>query len=277
MVRCCLAADMKHRPSPIPWLDRRGVKLTPTGNDRYRLACPVHGASTQTMGISRVDGTWLANCFSCHFTGDAISLVMAVLSCSFKSALAEFDLKLSDLRSKSSTQLWKKSCTVVACDVPGCGNTIESEHRQYKTPGKMGVIWSMSSEQSALFRAELHGWWIGLDGEHAICGSHMVRSVPGATWGRAKPVERRQRSEAASTGHGLKGNREPAAAECAFSGAGAKYGSSKGCRAPESGGRQRPVSDRGPRLEPQRMPHAGAGTPVDLGNCARTGSVPRQI
>lgn len=163
---------MKHRPSPISWLERRGVKLTPTGNDRYRLACPVHGGETQSMGISRVDGVWLANCFSCHFSGDAISLVMAVLSCSFKTALGEFGLTADRAAFEEPPELHRKPCTVVACDVPGCGRTVESTSREYKTPGKLGRIWSMSSDQAALFAAELHGWWIGVDGQYAICEAH---------------------------------------------------------------------------------------------------------
>jgi len=99
--------------------------------------------------------------------------VMAVLSCSFKSALAEFDLKFDDLKRDAAPELHKKPCTVVACDVPGCGNTIESERREYKVPGKMGRVWSMSSDTSALFSAELHGWWLGNDSQFAICSDHI--------------------------------------------------------------------------------------------------------
>lgn len=163
---------VKYRPSPIAWLERRGVRLTPVGQDRFRCACPVHGGSPGSMGINKVDGVWLASCFACHFAGDALSLVMAVASISFPAALKELDCRAPS--EGAPVLLHKRPCTVVACDVPGCGATISSESRHFKVPGKMGAVWEMSSETAALFQAELAGWWIGCDGERAICAEHIA-------------------------------------------------------------------------------------------------------
>lgn len=163
-------APVKYRPSPISWLERRGVRLTPTGSDRYRCACPVHNGRPGSMGINRVDGVWLANCFSCGFAGDALTLVMGILSCSFKTALVELDCKPGDER--APVPMHRRPTAVVACDAPACGRTIEAEGRTYKIPGMAGLTWTTTPDVEALFRAELAGWWIGFDGTVAICEAH---------------------------------------------------------------------------------------------------------
>jgi len=163
---------MKYRSSPIAWLERRGVRLTPVGNDRYRCACPVHGGNPGSMGISRVDGTWIASCFACHFAGDALSLVMAIASVSFPQALIELDCKPGDR--SAPVQMWKRPEVVIACAVAGCGNTISSPSKDYKVPGRCGRTWTMPADEAVAYAAEGHGWWLGVDGTVAICAEHIA-------------------------------------------------------------------------------------------------------
>lgn len=155
-----LGSLMSYRPSPIEWLRRRGSRLTPVGTDRFRLPCPVHEGNPGSMGLNLVDGTWLANCFACGFSGDAISLVMAVASIPFKAALRELDCKPGDR--SAPVVMHKRPCIVVACDAPGCGRTLECYGREYRHH-------TTTAEEEAVFYPTANAWEVGAEGIGHLC------------------------------------------------------------------------------------------------------------
>jgi len=119
------------------------------------------------MGLNRVDGVWLANCFACEFKGDALSLMMATASIPFREALRELDCRPGDER--APVVMHKRPCIVVACDAPGCGATLECEGRDYKTPGRAGREWSTTFEDEATFYPAALGWECGALGIGHLC------------------------------------------------------------------------------------------------------------
>lgn len=159
---------MSYRPSPIPFLERAGVKLIPCGSDKFRLACPVHQGTNASMILSREpSAVWMSHCFACGFSGDALALVMAVRGCRFPEALRELDCTKSDDR--PPVELHRRETITVACDAPGCGTTFDAVGREYKVPGKLGKIWSTTATEEAFFLAASRGWEMGAEGVGALC------------------------------------------------------------------------------------------------------------
>ncbi len=154
---------MSYRPSPLAFLARSGVKLVPSGSNRYRCACPVHRGTNPSMGLIRAEsGTWLANCFACGFGGDALALVMAIRGCTFPEALRELDCKPT-IDDQAPVKMHRRPGIVASCDAPGCGNTIECEGGSYKVPGRGGQVWTTTATDEAFFRSALAGWEMGAD------------------------------------------------------------------------------------------------------------------
>lgn len=144
---------------PLPSLFPAAQRI---GDQRYRVACLSHEEKTPSMIVTyhREHG-WRAHCFGCSWDGDAIDVVMALESCTFKEALVKLGAGES-IQPPSS--LHKRPRMVLVCDM--CMAHVEAEEGRYERGG--GYVVPAWLEAKA--RAERMGWRV--TSHAAVCDAH---------------------------------------------------------------------------------------------------------
>jgi hypothetical protein len=150
--------------SPVPVLEQHGVRLTATGEDRYRCACPVHNGGSGSMAVSKANGRWQITCFACGFSGGTPDLVMALRRCTLGEAFRFLSGQPVD--DVCPVPLHRERVLTLACDAAGCGRTLDVKGATYKTAGAAGYTWTTTAEDEAVYG---HGWEIGAHAEFALC------------------------------------------------------------------------------------------------------------
>ena len=152
--------------SPVPILHAAGVKLISTGKDRYRCACPVHRGSHPSMAVTLHRGRWQLTCFACGFNGGTVDLVVALRSCTVGEAFKI--LEGQPVEEHAPVEMYPEEVLAIACDAPGCGETIDVRCATYKTPGKQGYLWTSTLTDEAVY-ATSRGWEMSAQAEFALC------------------------------------------------------------------------------------------------------------
>ena len=160
------------RASPIPILEAAGVRLLPTGQDRWRCACPVHGGNRMSMAVRCRNGVWLATCFACGFGGGAADLYAELHRVTIAEALRALSDRQRD--EPAPVKLHRQPALMVACDAAGCGARLTRIARAYKVPGTCGPIWETTAYEEILFAAAKCGWQVDVDGA-ARCWRHLQK------------------------------------------------------------------------------------------------------
>jgi hypothetical protein len=153
--------------SPLDFLRELGVKLSPSGADRYRCACPVHGGDGPSMAIALHKNRWQLTCFACGFNGGTIDLVKEIRKCSTGDAFRLLSVP-ERLCLTEPRNMHRREAAIVACERNGCGAFEVVEAKTYKIPGKTGSLWESSIIDEVMHLAN-RGWEISAGAEFFLC------------------------------------------------------------------------------------------------------------
>ena len=169
------------RPSPLPLLAEAGVRLVPSGADRWRCRCPVHQGDGLSLSVRCVKGDWRLTCFACGFSGSGVDLWLALRGGTLRDALRAMGSRQRGADGQLApppVQLHKRPALVLACSHAGCGAVLEAEGRTYKCPGTSGGLWETTAAEEMAFAADRAGWEVSADMDAgAVCADCLDRAA----------------------------------------------------------------------------------------------------
>ena len=128
-------AQLRHAASILPLLpeDARARKC---GAQAWVARCSFHDDTRPSMTVRHTDTGWRFHCFACGEKGDVIDYVMRTQSCSFREACERLGGRAEHDPAAAMVPPPARRAWVIACDVPGCKASTESD-----SPAMVSQLW----------------------------------------------------------------------------------------------------------------------------------------